>query len=86
VTSLPRPRMTTDPELLVLTRICDLLGTLTREGQHRVIAYILQRKDTLPVHSAAEANGVEDVGLFADRPGNEPASGETIGAAAHAGA
>ena len=58
MTTIPRPRQTQDYELLVMSRVCDLLATLQPEPRARVVGYINQRSETLTT-TAPPGNGAD---------------------------
>ena len=81
MTTIPRQRQTQDHELLVIARVCDLLGTLAPEPQQRAIDYVVLRRNNLPT-IAAVPNGADRTqddgdGDLLDRAG--AATSEAVG-------
>ena len=79
MTTMPRIRPTYDPELQVIHRIFTSLGLLTPEARMRVMGYVAQRINSLPVIMMAVGNGRADdeQSLFPPDPdGDESAAGE----------
>lgn len=71
MSTIPRLRQTQDHELLVMARVCDLLATLNPEPRARVVAYVMQRVESL-VTVAASGNGASEPGdLFEAVSGGE---------------
>jgi hypothetical protein len=57
VTTIPRPRQTQDHELLVMSRVCDLLSTLAMDARARVVGYVNQRVESLPTITPMTGGG-----------------------------
>ena len=64
MTTIPRPRQTQDHELLVMSRICDLLATLRPEARSRVVGYINLRADNLVTIAQVNGPAPSDGDLF----------------------
>lgn len=64
--SEPQRRKIADHEMIVMSRVYDLMATLVPERRRRVYDFIGERLDDLPVLAQVEAQPTETVPMFPD--------------------